>query len=72
MFIIAVVYVRLQLFLAARAANYSYLCQPVDYSDDPNEVRVSVFLKRGSDMINCSVPMTVAMTIPAHGKRNMM
>lgn len=37
-----------QLFLAARAANYSYLCQPVDYSDDPNEVRVSTvsFMRR--------------------------
>lgn len=28
--------------MAARAASYSYICQPVDYSDDPNEVRVSV------------------------------
>lgn len=27
--------------MAARAASYSYICQPVDYSDDPNEVRVS-------------------------------
>lgn len=26
--------------MAARAASYSYICQPVDYSDDPNEVRV--------------------------------
>lgn len=28
--------------MAARAANYSYICQPVDYSDDPNEVRVRI------------------------------
>lgn len=28
--------------MAARSANYSYICQPVDYSDEPNEVRVSV------------------------------
>ncbi|PWA33546.1 hypothetical protein CCH79_00007447, partial [Gambusia affinis] len=28
-----------ELFMAARAAQYSYICQPVDYSDDPNEVR---------------------------------
>lgn len=28
--------------MAARAAQYSYICQPVDYSDDPNEVRVSM------------------------------
>jgi len=27
--------------MAARAAQYSYICQPVDYSEDPNEVRVS-------------------------------
>ena len=31
----------LQLFMAARSASYSYICQRVDYSDDPNEVRVS-------------------------------
>lgn len=31
-----------QLFMAARSASYSYICQRVDYSDDPNEVRVSV------------------------------
>lgn len=35
-----------QLFMAARAASYSYICQPVDYSDDPNEVRVSVLAHR--------------------------
>lgn len=28
--------------MATRAARYSYICQSVDYSDDPNEVRVSV------------------------------
>ena len=27
--------------MAARSASYSYICQRVDYSDDPNEVRVS-------------------------------
>lgn len=30
-----------QLLLASRAAGYSYLCQPVKYSNDVNEVRVS-------------------------------
>lgn len=32
--------------MAARAAKYSYICQRVDYSDDPNEVRVSVVYRR--------------------------
>lgn len=32
--------------MAARAAKYSYICQRVDYSDDPNEVRVSVDYRR--------------------------
>lgn len=35
--------------MAARAASYSYICQPVDYSDDPNEVRVSVLPRRQTD-----------------------
>ncbi|KAG2467822.1 ELOV4 protein, partial [Polypterus senegalus] len=30
-----------ELFLAARAAGYSYICQPVDYSEDVNEVRIA-------------------------------
>lgn len=30
-----------QLLLGSRAAGYSYLCQPVNYSNDVNEVRVS-------------------------------
>ncbi|KAE8603121.1 hypothetical protein XENTR_v10014225 [Xenopus tropicalis] len=30
-----------ELFLGAKAAGYSYICQPVDYSDDENEVRVA-------------------------------
>lgn len=54
-----------QLFLAARAANYSYLCQPVDYSDDPNEVRVSVFLERGLGVIS-----SVSMAVSDYGNRN--
>lgn len=29
-----------QLLLGSRAAGYSYLCQPVNYSNDVNEVRV--------------------------------
>lgn len=29
-----------QLLLGSRAAGYSYLCQPVNYSSDVNEVRV--------------------------------
>ncbi|KAJ8288304.1 hypothetical protein COCON_G00009630 [Conger conger] len=33
-----------ELFLAARAANYSYLCQPVNYTEDVNEVRVAAAL----------------------------
>uniref|UniRef100_W5NKC3 Elongation of very long chain fatty acids protein 4 n=1 Tax=Lepisosteus oculatus TaxID=7918 RepID=W5NKC3_LEPOC len=33
-----------ELFLAARAAGYSYICQPVNYSDDPNEVRIAAAL----------------------------
>nr|XP_046188849.1 elongation of very long chain fatty acids protein 4-like [Oncorhynchus gorbuscha] len=33
-----------ELFLAARAAGYSYICQSVDYSDDPNEVRIAAAL----------------------------
>ncbi|KAI1885565.1 hypothetical protein AGOR_G00205110 [Albula goreensis] len=33
-----------ELFLAARAAGYSYICQPVNYSDDENEVRVAAAL----------------------------
>ncbi|KTG41415.1 hypothetical protein cypCar_00045656 [Cyprinus carpio] len=36
-----------ELFLAARAANYSYICQPVDYSDDPNEVRIQFHVTIG-------------------------
>lgn len=31
-----------QLLLASRAAGYSYLCQPVTYSKDVNEVRVKI------------------------------
>ncbi|XP_066538716.1 elongation of very long chain fatty acids protein 4a [Hoplias malabaricus] len=38
------VFIFKELFLAARAANYSYLCQQVDYSDDPNEVRMAAAL----------------------------
>ncbi|KAG8444847.1 hypothetical protein GDO86_009849 [Hymenochirus boettgeri] len=30
-----------ELFLGAKAAGYSYICQTVDYSDDGNEVRVA-------------------------------
>ncbi|CAE1306490.1 ELOVL4 [Acanthosepion pharaonis] len=29
-----------EIFFASRAANYSYLCQSVSYSYDPNEMRV--------------------------------
>ncbi|KAG7268687.1 hypothetical protein CRUP_032628, partial [Coryphaenoides rupestris] len=36
-----IVYNFSMLFMAARSASYSYICQPVDYSDDPNEVRVA-------------------------------
>lgn len=39
-----------QLFMAARAAKYSYICQRVDYSDDPNEVRVSVANRQRSSL----------------------
>jgi len=30
-----------QLFMAAWKLNYSYSCQLVDYSDNPDEMRVS-------------------------------
>ncbi|KAI4904589.1 hypothetical protein NFI96_007279 [Prochilodus magdalenae] len=33
-------YICKELLLGSRAAGYSYLCQPVNYSDDVNEVRV--------------------------------
>ncbi|XP_056437881.1 LOW QUALITY PROTEIN: protein SOGA3-like [Gadus chalcogrammus] len=33
-------YIAKELLIASRAAGYSYLCQPVNYSEDENEVRV--------------------------------
>ncbi|XP_034031246.1 elongation of very long chain fatty acids protein 4a [Thalassophryne amazonica] len=46
-----------ELFLAARVASYSYICQPVDYSDDPNEVRVAgalwwYFISKGIEYLD--------------------
>ncbi|KAK1171163.1 elongation of very long chain fatty acids protein 4-like [Acipenser oxyrinchus oxyrinchus] len=35
------VFIFKELFLAARAAGYSYICQPVSYSEDVNEVRIA-------------------------------
>ncbi|XP_032832712.1 very long chain fatty acid elongase 4-like [Petromyzon marinus] len=34
-------YIFLELFLGARAAVYSYICQPVNYTDDVNEMRIA-------------------------------
>ncbi|XP_005725113.1 elongation of very long chain fatty acids protein 4-like [Pundamilia nyererei] len=34
-------YIAKELLLASRAAGYSYLCQPVNYSNDVNEVRIA-------------------------------
>ncbi|KAJ3606387.1 hypothetical protein NHX12_025908 [Muraenolepis orangiensis] len=34
-------YIAKELLIASRAAGYSYLCQPVDYSEDVNEVRIA-------------------------------
>ncbi|XP_064847275.1 very long chain fatty acid elongase 4-like [Oncorhynchus masou masou] len=34
-------YIAKELLLGARAAGYSYLCQPVSYSNDVNEVRIA-------------------------------
>ncbi|KAJ3597791.1 hypothetical protein NHX12_001308 [Muraenolepis orangiensis] len=47
----------LLLFMAARSASYSYICQPVDYSDDPNEVRVAgalwwYFISKGIEYLD--------------------
>ncbi|XP_077430665.1 very long chain fatty acid elongase 4-like isoform X1 [Vanacampus margaritifer] len=46
-----------ELFMAARAASYSYICQRVDYSDDPNEVRVAgalwwYFISKGIEYLD--------------------
>uniref|UniRef100_A0A8C5CB07 Elongation of very long chain fatty acids protein n=1 Tax=Gadus morhua TaxID=8049 RepID=A0A8C5CB07_GADMO len=34
-------YIAKELLIASRAAGYSYLCQPVNYSEDENEVRIA-------------------------------
>lgn len=41
--------------MAARAAKYSYICQRVDYSDDPNEVRVSVVHRQYTPVTSVSL-----------------
>uniref|UniRef100_A0A3B3HH29 Elongation of very long chain fatty acids protein 4 n=2 Tax=Oryzias latipes TaxID=8090 RepID=A0A3B3HH29_ORYLA len=46
-----------ELFMAARAAQYSYICQPVDYSEDPNEVRMAgalwwYFISKGIEYLD--------------------
>uniref|UniRef100_A0A8C4N6C8 Elongation of very long chain fatty acids protein n=1 Tax=Eptatretus burgeri TaxID=7764 RepID=A0A8C4N6C8_EPTBU len=37
-------YIASELFMAARAANYSYVCQPVSYTNDINEMRIAAAL----------------------------
>ncbi|XP_036405411.1 elongation of very long chain fatty acids protein 4b [Megalops cyprinoides] len=37
-------YICKELYLGSRAAGYSYRCQPVNYSDDVNEVRIAAAL----------------------------
>ncbi|KAI1892307.1 hypothetical protein AGOR_G00131990 [Albula goreensis] len=37
-------YIFKELFLGSRAAGYSYRCQPVNYSNDENEVRIAAAL----------------------------
>lgn len=52
-----------QLLLASRAAGYSYLCQPVNYSNDVNEVRVS--------SLACTFHWANVCTHPHHVCRNL-
>lgn len=54
-----------QLFMAARAAKYSYICQRVDYSDDPNEVRVSVVHRQYTSLTSVSI---VRRSLPPDSK----
>jgi hypothetical protein len=34
-------YIGLELFLVSRQLNFSWTCQPVDYSDDPTALRIA-------------------------------
>lgn len=58
-----------QLLVAASAAGYSYLCQPVDYSDDVNSLRVSAvtqYATRNTQHTTCNTHNTHTVCTSIH------